>query len=246
MKKIFPNNRTVIRVINELREYLYPEHFQDWEIRYQRYDILEANIRGKLEEILAVVTRDQASINCHSLVDDFFAVLPEIKCRLDKDSEAGYNGDPAAQSIDEIILSYPGFFAILVHRIAHYLFLQNIPLVPRMMSEYAHSKTGIDIHPGASIGDYFFIDHGTGVVIGETTVVGNNVKLYQGVTLGALSTKGGQKLAGERRHPTIEDNVVIYAGTTILGGNTVIGHDSVIGGNTFIIESIPAYTNIRN
>ena len=246
MKKIFPNNRTVIRVINELREYLYPEHFQDWEIRYQKYEKLEVSIKEKLEEILCVATIEQENIDCHQLVVSFFKELPEIKQRLDKDAEAGYSGDPAAQSIDEIILSYPGFFAILVHRLAHFLFLKNIPLIPRMMSEYAHSKTGIDIHPGASIGDYFFIDHGTGVVIGETTIVGNNVKLYQGVTLGALSTKGGQKIAGKKRHPTIEDNVVIYAGTTILGGNTVIGHDSVIGGNTFIIESIPANTNIRN
>jgi len=158
--------------------------------------------------------------------------------------EAAYDGDPAAFNKPEIIFSYPGLYAIMVNRIAHELYLLNVPLLPRIMTEYAHTKTGIDIHPGATLGKYFFIDHGTGIVIGETTEIGDNVKIYQGVTLGALSTRDGQKLHGKKRHPTIEDNVTIYAGASILGGNTVIGHDTVIGGNAFITTSIPCYTRV--
>ena len=144
------------------------------------------------------------------------------------------------------ILTYPGFFAVFVHRIAHFLFSENVPFIPRMMSEYAHSITGIDIHPGAEIGEHFFIDHGTGVVIGETAVVGNHVKLYQGVTIGALSTKKGQELKNVKRHPTIGDSVTIYSGATILGGDTVIGEGSVIGGNSFIVKSVPAKTVVKD
>ena len=157
-----------------------------------------------------------------------------------KDIQAGFDGDPAAKSKEEIIFSYPGLFAIYVYRVAHELYKMDVPFVPRIMTEYAHGKTGIDINAGAQIGEYFFIDHGTGIVIGETTNIGNNVKLYQGVTLGALSTRSGQLLANVKRHPTIEDNVTIYSGATILGGKTVIGADSVIGGNVFITESVPA------
>lgn len=158
--------------------------------------------------------------------------------------QAGFDGDPAAKSKEEIIFSYPGLFAIFVYRIAHELYIRNVPFIPRIMTEYAHAKTGIDINSGAVIGESFFIDHGTGIVIGETTVIGDNVKLYQGVTLGGLSTRGGQKLSGVKRHPTIEDNVTIYAGATILGGQTVIGKNSVIGGNTFITESVPENSRI--
>ena len=161
-----------------------------------------------------------------------------------KDVQAGFDGDPAAKSRQEIISSYPGVFAIFVYRMAHELYLKNVPFIPRVMTEYAHSRTGIDINPGADIGEYFFIDHGTGVVIGETTKIGNNVKLYQGVTLGALSTRKGQLLAEVKRHPTIENNVTIYSGATILGGETVIGANSIIGGNTFITESVPPYTKV--
>ena len=158
--------------------------------------------------------------------------------------EAGFNGDPAAKSKAEIIVSYPGLFAIFVYRIAHVLYLENVPLIPRIMTEYAHSKTGIDINAGAVIGEYFFIDHGTGVVIGETTVIGNNVKLYQGVTLGALSTRSGQELAGVKRHPTIGDHVTIYANSTVLGGETVIGNGVIIGGSCFITKSVPDNTKV--
>ena len=161
-----------------------------------------------------------------------------------KDVQAGFDGDPAAKSREEIIFSYPGFLAIYVYRLAHILYLEEVPFIPRIMTEYAHDHTGIDINPGATIGEYFFIDHGTGVVIGETTTIGNNVKLYQGVTLGALSTRKGQQLSGVKRHPTIEDNVTIYSNSSVLGGETVIGENTIIGGNTFITESIPANSKV--
>ncbi|OJF76333.1 MAG: serine acetyltransferase [Treponema sp. CETP13] len=162
--------------------------------------------------------------------------IPHIRKVLIGDAEAAFEGDPAARSIEEVILSYPGLEAIITYRIAHFLFEKDLPLIPRIMSEYIHGKTGIDIHPGAQIGERFFIDHGTGVVIGETTVIGKNVKLYQGVTLGALSVCKG--LCGKKRHPTIQDNVTIYANATILGGETVIGEGQTIGGNSWIIKSV--------
>jgi serine O-acetyltransferase len=168
--------------------------------------------------------------------DTFFRQLPLIYKRLLQDADAILKFDPAAYSLEEIIVAYPGFYSITVYRLAHQLYLMKIPILPRIISEYAHSKTGIDIHPGASIGDSFFIDHGTGVVIGETCIIGNNVKIYQGVTLGALSVE--KSLAYTKRHPTIEDNVIIYSGSTILGGNTVIGHDTIIGGNVWLTDSV--------
>ena len=174
----------------------------------------------------------------------FFENLPHIQELLLKDVQAAFDGDPAAKSKEEIIFSYPGLFAIYVYRLAHVLYLEKVPFIPRIMTEHAHSRTGIDINPGAQIGEYFFIDHGTGVVIGETTKIGNNVKLYQGVTLGALSTRMGQALSNVKRHPTIEDNVTIYSNSTVLGGTTVIGANSVVAGNTFIIESVPAGTKV--
>ncbi|MBR1846756.1 MAG: serine acetyltransferase [Bacilli bacterium] len=164
--------------------------------------------------------------------------LVTVKEMLDEDVEAAYNGDPAAKSKEEIITAYPGFYAILVHRIAHVLYKKSVPILPRMMSELAHSSTGIDIHPGATIGHYFFIDHGTGVVIGETTVVGNNVRIYQGVTLGAKSLEHADELRNKKRHPTIKDNVIIYSGASILGGDTVIGSNVTIGSNVFITFSV--------
>lgn len=169
-------------------------------------------------------------------VETFFNQIPELARILDLDAEAALSGDPAAYSLEEVIITYPGFYAVCMHRLAHALFNLKIPLVPRLLSEYAHQKTGIDIHPGATISESFFIDHGTGVVIGETSHIGKNVKIYQGVTLGALSVK--KKLQSVKRHPTIEDDVVIYANSTILGGQTVIGKGSIIGGNTWIIESV--------
>ena len=182
-------------------------------------------------------------------VAKLFQDLPAIREMLQKDILAAYEGDPAARSTMEVVMSYPAITAITVHRIAHALYEQKVPLIPRVMSEYAHSRTGIDIHPGAKIGPGFFIDHGTGVVIGETCVIGSHVKLYQGVTLGALSFEKdveGRLVKGIKRHPDVEDNVVIYAGATILGGDTVIGHDSVIGGNVWLIHSVPPGSKIYN
>jgi len=179
-----------------------------------------------------------------SITDDLLTALPEIRARLHLDVQAALEGDPAAKSEAEVIVAYPGLAAISVHRLVHFLYQHDVPLLPRIMSEYIHHQTGIDIHPGATIGDSFFIDHGTGVVIGETTVIGDHVKIYQGVTLGARS--GEKSLARQRRHPTIEDNVTIYAGATILGGDTIIGHDSVIGGNVWLIRSVPAFSRVYN
>ncbi|MDR1379195.1 MAG: hypothetical protein LBJ36_09135 [Synergistaceae bacterium] len=174
----------------------------------------------------------------------FLERIPRIRRVLSTDVEAFYDGDPAAYNTDEIILSYPGIYTIMVSRLAHELHLLGVPLIPRMMTEYAHNRTGIDIHPGATIGHHFFVDHGTGIVIGETTIIGNYVKIYQGVTLGALSTRGGQTLKGLKRHPTIKDHVTIYSGTSIFGGDTIIGEGVVIGSNAFITKSVPEKTRV--
>lgn len=179
---------------------------------------------------------------CHR----FFQKLPSVQFLLLKDVQAGFDGDPAAMSKEEIIFSYPGFFAIMVYRLAHELYVEEVPFIPRTMTEYAHGKTGIDINAGAEIGESFFIDHGTGVVIGETTVIGKGVKIYQGVTLGALSTRDGQLLSGKKRHPTIKDGVTIYANATILGGETVIGENTVVGGNAFITHSVAPDTRVKS
>ncbi len=192
---------------------------------------------GKSDEELNLIAED--------LTVSFMKKIPEIREYLDTDIEALFVGDPAAESKDAIIISYPGLYAISVQRYAHVLYNLGVPILPRVMTERAHSKTGIDINPGATIGKYFFIDHGTGVVIGETTEIGNNVKIYQGVTLGALSTRGGRALTDKKRHPTIEDNVTIYSGASILGGDTVIGEGSVIGGNVFLTSSVPAGTKVH-
>ncbi len=172
------------------------------------------------------------------LTNKFMLRIPVIREYVETDVQAFFEGDPAAYNHSEIIRCYPGLRAIVTARIAHELFTLGVPLIPRMMTEHAHSRTGIDIHPGATIGKYFFIDHGTGIVVGETTIIGDYVKIYQGVTIGALSTRGGQSLKGKKRHPTIEDRVTIYAGASILGGETVIGHDAIIGSNTFITSSV--------
>jgi len=178
----------------------------------------------------------------------FLERLPSIRRTLARDVQAHYDGDPASKSLDEIVFCYPGLYAIFVYRVAHEIFAREIPLMPRIMSEHAHSRTGIDIHPGATIGTDFFIDHGTGVVVGETTEIGNRVRIYQGVTLGALSvpkeSDGGISLRGKKRHPTIEDDVTIYAQATILGGETVIGARCVIGGNVWLTSSVPADTTV--
>ena len=184
------------------------------------------------------------------IVAAFVARLPEVKRLVETDVQAAYEGDPAATSPMEVVMAYPGLYAVTIHRLAHELYALKVPIIPRVMSEIAHSKTGIDIHPGATIGERFFIDHGTGVVVGETTVIGRNVKLYQGVTLGAKSFDKdpvtGALVKGIKRHPNVEDNVVIYAGATILGGDTTIGHDSEIGGSVWLISSVPPNSRVYN
>lgn len=189
-------------------------------------------------------TDETLSCGARCITNQFFKQIPKIREYVNTDLQACYDGDPAAYSKGEIILSYPGLFATTINRLSHELYLLKVPLIPRMMTEYAHGKTGIDIHPGATIGKYFMIDHGTGIVIGETSIIGDHVKMYQGVTIGGLSTRGGQALKGVKRHPTIEDNVTIYSGASILGGETVIGEGSVIGANAFITSSVPAGSRI--
>lgn len=246
------NKDILIKVTEEIRRVLFPGFFDERRVRSEyikfligeRLEFIQYNLKKQIAK--AFGTRDLCSGCQRSAVNEkaeetthkFIELIPKIREYLYTDIQAAYDGDPAAYSTDEIIFSYPGVFAITVYRIAHELWNLGVPMIPRIMTEYAHNITGIDIHPGASIGKYFFIDHGTGIVIGETTIIGNNVKIYQGVTLGALSTRKGQQLKGVKRHPTIGDNVTIYSGTTVLGGDTVIGNGATIGGNAFIVSSI--------
>ena len=249
-----PSRSVIIELVRELRAVLFPGYFRidTGACAFPDYyaGSLLNNLYDSLKEQIEIAIlyqgeeKEKAQLRAEEITGQFVKRLPEIQKLLLKDVQAGFDGDPAAKSKEEIIFSYPGFYAIYVYRIAHELYLEKVPFIPRIMSEFAHGKTGIDINPGATIGEYFFIDHGTGVVIGETTKIGNNVKIYQGVTLGALSTRMGQQLADVKRHPTIEDNVTIYSNSTVLGGETVIGENTIIGGNTFITESIPANTKV--
>ena len=200
-------------------------------------DELQARLTLAIRDLRHLVLPLARPGEADRIVDAFNAALPSIHDRLEQDARAITDGDPAAESHDEVISAYPGFLAIAIHRIAHELYVLGVPIFPRLLAEVAHTRTGIDIHPGATIGHSFCIDHGTGIVIGETALIGNDVKLYQGVTLGALSVAKGA--AGTKRHPTIEDRVVIYANATVLGGDTVVGHDSVVGGNVFLTASLP-------
>lgn len=251
-----PNRDMIIQILSDIQKVIFPGYFEGETVRAEAVEYytghLLTEIYRKLKPQIEVALRLPFS-NCDShdterraneITAHLIQEVPEIKRLLMCDVEAGFNGDPAAKSKSEIIVSYPGLFAIFVYRIAHILYTENVPLIPRIMTEYAHGKTGIDINAGAKIGEYFFIDHGTGVVIGETTVIGNYVKLYQGVTLGALSTRSGQALSGVKRHPTISDHVTIYANSTVLGGETVIGKGVIIGGNAFITKSVPDDTKI--
>jgi len=249
-----PDRDVVVELITKLRRIIFPGYFRDknYHIYNAKHNLsmLIEDVMFNLSNQIALVLRGSgmeeapAMEKAQALGLAFFEKIPAIRAYVDTDLQASYDGDPAATGMDEIIFSYPGLFAITVYRMAHELYLLGVPMLPRMMTEHAHSVTGIDIHPGATVGKYFFIDHGTGIVIGETTVIGENVKVYQGVTLGALSTRGGQSLRGKRRHPTIEDNVTIYAGASILGGDTVIGKGCVIGSNVFITESINPGTTV--
>ena len=248
-----PDKELIIDMIGKLLRIVYPGYSRD-----KRYRIYNArhNLSMLIEDVLYNLNKQVALVLKSSLGPaaaeeraqeiclEFFRQIPAIRAVAQTDVEAFFEGDPAAFSVDEIISCYPGLFAITVYRLAHVLYTQGVPMIPRIMTEHAHSVTGIDINPGATIGKYFFIDHGTGIVIGETTVIGDRVKLYQGVTLGALTTRGGQSLRGQRRHPTIEDNVTIYAGASVLGGDTVIGRDSIIGSNAFITKSVDPCTTV--
>lgn len=253
-----PNKDDIVKIIAQIQNMIFPGYYKNK--NYRIYTVRN-NLSMQLEDVLYNLSKqisivlkylpeyekkDEKDLLCEAeqLSLQFLDKITKIRELIQTDLEAAFDGDPAAFNKPEIIFSYPGLYAIMVNRIAHELYLLGVPLIPRIMTEYAHSKTGIDIHPGATLGRYFFIDHGTGIVIGETTEIGDNVKIYQGVTLGALSTREGQKLHGKKRHPTIEDNVTIYSGASILGGNTVIGHDSVIGGNAFITTSIPSNTRV--
>lgn len=251
-----PKKSEIIDLVNELQRVMFPGYFGTENTAYVSLDnfagcslaVIYEKMNKQIRTALAYTEdkKDEQDIRerAENLTRTFLEKLPYIQEMLWKDVEAEYDGDPAANSKEEIIFCYPGIFAIFVYRIAHELYELQVPFIPRIMTEYAHGETGIDINPGAKIGEYFFIDHGTGIVIGETTVIGNHVKIYQGVTLGALSTQKGQGLSGVKRHPTIEDNVVIYANTTILGGETVVGENSVVAGNTFVVNSIPRDTKV--
>ena len=247
-----PEKDVIIDMIMKLQRIVYPGYSRDksYRIYTPRHNLsmliedVMYNLNKQLILVFRSVGEQDPEEKAQQVSLNFFSAIPSVRAMVQTDVEAFYDGDPAAYSIDEIIFCYPGLFAITVYRLAHVLYEQGVPMIPRIMAEYAHSVTGIDINPGATIGRYFFIDHGTGIVIGETTVIGDHVKLYQGVTLGALTTRGGQSLRGVRRHPTIEDNVTIYAGASILGGTTVIGRDSVIGSNVFITHSIPCCTTV--
>jgi len=258
-EKQFPKRELILTVLKKLQYVIFPGFFDQKElrsdnIRFYTGQLLE-EIRGTLLEQIAKTLRlfdaqcrelpDDAILDrSETIVDAFLGAIPKIREYLATDIEAAFEGDPAAFSRDEVISSYPGIYATMVNRIAHELYELGVPLIPRVMTEYAHSVTGIDIHPGAKLGRYFFIDHGTGVVIGETSEIGEHAKIYQGVTLGALSTRGGQLLKGKKRHPSIGDDVTIYSGASILGGETVIRDGVVIGGNAFVTKSVPEQTRV--
>lgn len=234
----FPDKQTVRAFADDLLKVLFPH------VGGQSF-LTEDQLRTYLQELkidLQAMLRLICCLPDEQIAGQFFDQLPVVYAKLRRDAESIVQEDPAAEDADEVILTYPGFHAIAIYRLAHELYQLNVPYIPRVLTEYAHQQTGIDIHPGAQIGEYFCIDHGTGIVIGQTTVIGNHVKLYQGVTLGAVSVE--KTLAHVKRHPTIEDYVVIYANATILGGDLTVGAHSVVGGNVWLTESVPAYSKV--
>ena len=243
-----PDRKAVIALIKTIRQLMFPAYYGDaalMTLAPQDYAaLLLDRIESQLKIQIALALPAEDAPRAEEIAHEFIECLPHIQGMLLKDLDATFDGDPAAQDKNEIIFAYPGLFAIFVYRIAHELYLRKVPMIPRMMTEYAHSRTGIDINPGATIGEYFFIDHGTGIVVGETTVIGKGVKLYQGVTLGALSPRAGHSSLPGKRHPTVEDNVTIYSGASILGGETVIGTNTVVGGNAFLTEAVDANTRV--
>lgn len=254
----FPNRASVVSVLKDIENIVFPGFGEDFcldreTLRFVTGERVHRIVRNltievtkSIQYICTIANRDGSG--CYKYAEQIvFALIdeiPEIRRIVFTDAKAALEGDPAARSIEEVLLSYPGLAALLVHRVAYFLYQKGVPIIPRIMSEYIHGQTGIDIHPGATIGEECFIDHGTGVVIGETCVIGSRVKIYQGVTLGALSVK--KNMADKKRHPTIENGVTIYAGATILGGETVIGEGSVIGGNTWITQSVAPGSRIYN
>ena len=255
-----PSHEKIIEIVQQARRILFPGYFTKTRLHAANFEYYigkeTTDLYEKVTEQITMAIRHDCRrnnlpcTNCEELSQEmtlaFIETLPEVTAILATDIRAALAGDPATESPDEVIFSYPGLLAISVFRLAHELFRLKVPIIPRIMTEYAHSLTGIDIHPGATIGESFFIDHGTGVVIGETTVIGRNVRLYQGVTLGALSLPrdAGTRMRHKKRHPTIEDNVIVYANTTILGGDTIIGEGAVIGGNIWLTESVEAGTRV--
>lgn len=252
-----PDRGSIIGILKDLRRVMFPGFFGDENITVISPDYFIGDrlthVYTSLKQQISISlyyrdfdkqSREEIDGRAEEICAEFFRRLPDIQLLLMKDVQAGYDGDPAAKSREEVVFSYPGLFAIFVYRIAHEFYVQDVPFLPRIMTEYAHSRTGIDINSGARIGEYFFIDHGTGVVIGETTEIGDYVKLYQGVTLGALSTRSGQKLKGKKRHPTIENHVTVYSGASILGGETVIGEGVIVSGGAFVTKSVPPYTKV--
>ena len=236
-----PPNEEIAIWVNDLICLLFPEKSDINHASEKEVELKFEDLKSELIDLLESTSGCSRNSNKEK-ADRFFASIPELYRILNTDIEALLAGDPAARTRFEIIRAYPGFYAISFYRIAHSLFDLNIPLLPRIITEYAHSKTGIDIHPAAEIGEHFFIDHGTGIVIGETTIIGDYVKLYQGVTLGALSVD--KSMASVKRHPTVEDHVIIYSGATILGGETIIGHNSIIGGNVWLTKSVPSCSTV--
>jgi serine O-acetyltransferase len=239
--ELFPSTSAASRLITKILLLLFPEQTKQ---HFKTKEELEAAFVKLQQELTLLLTSMQSHLDDtpENIAKKYIQNIPEVYWRLNTDIQALLNGDPAAKSEFEVIRAYPGFYAIAFYRLAHELYKLNVPFLPRILMEYAHSKTGIDIHPGASIDTHFYIDHGTGLVIGETAIIGKNVKLYQGITLGALSVS--KELSSQKRHPTIEDRVVIYSGATILGGNTVIGHDSIIGGNVWLTASLPPFSKV--
>jgi len=237
-----PSKEEISSFYTNLLGALFPNYATQSFESLTKFNLYILSLREELYEMLYTQLRN-TDIDAHDVTKYFFDAIPLVYKQLQQDAIAMYEGDPAATSIDEVVRSYPGFYAIAAYRLAHELANSGVEIIPRMFTEHAHSITGIDIHPKATIGNYFCIDHGTGIVIGETTIIGNHVKIYQGVTLGALSVK--KEDAKTKRHPTIEDHVVVYSGATILGGKTVIGKGSIIGGNVWVTQSVPANTKVH-
>jgi serine O-acetyltransferase len=259
-RAFLPSRDEIVACIGLLRQLMFPGYFgkqglTSTTVGYRVGELVNELTERLLEQVRHCLPfrggngtepadRNACVSAASKILSTFLDRLPAVRAILSTDVQAAFDSDPAAQSTDETVFSYPGLYAITVQRLAHELFLLDVPLLPRIMTEHAHGQTGIDIHPGAELGERFFIDHGTGVVIGETTEIGNNVKIYQGVTLGAVAPDFGQALRGRKRHPTIQDDVTIYAGATILGGETIIGRGSVIGGNVFITQTVPPQNRV--